>query len=137
MTLDATSRFTWRRRDDSGWHWGNAHALNGPCTGCTSNYPAGCPNCGGRLHREPIADNGLTYSYCCQGERTDENGGALRVRSAPSRAEAAAKAEMLERERRQRADRLLDRVLGGVLTVKVALAVVFVAAIVVGLLIDV
>lgn len=122
-------RFQWRRRDDGIWGWGFTHATAGLCSGCTRDTPETCPRCDGRLHHEPvIEDNGLVRTYFCQQERTDQNGGAARMRWAPSIADTRF-AQARERARR---DRRLEQVIKTIVGVKVALFVLCVAAIAIG-----
>ncbi|MFE4756011.1 hypothetical protein ACFRIB_38270 [Streptomyces mirabilis] len=133
---DTTPRFEWRHRQDDGWGWSVAHTIDGPCSGCCpTNALRDCPRCAGRLHREPaIIDDQLDEALFCQQERTDGKGRATRMRSAPSEAETAAKIAAMRRRDRERVDRWIGRVVGGVLAVKVALAALFVVAVVLGFL---
>lgn len=120
-------RFQWRRRDDSGWGWGSTHTTAGPCTSCPDGTPEECPRCSGRLHQEPVFDNGLSRAYFCQQERTDRGGGGTRMRGAPSVAQIRAGLQA----KADRRELLLDRAIQGVLAVKVTLFVLFVAVVVV------
>lgn len=98
-------RVQWRRRDDAGWNWSSAHTLTGPCPACPANTPAECPRCQGRLHRDPVADNGLSHTYLCQDERADREGRPQRTRSVRSAAQIRATLDREERERRAAWDR--------------------------------
>jgi hypothetical protein len=131
-----TPRFQWRYRQDGGWSWSNAHTIDGPCSGCCPRDALrDCQRCGGRLHREPaIIDDRLGEVLFCQEERADGAGRQTRVRSAESQAQIVARVEAMHRERRERVDRWIGRVVGGVLAVKLVFAVLFVVVVVAGIL---
>jgi hypothetical protein len=81
-----------------------------------------------------MIDDHLSEALYCQQEHTDAKGRPTRTRSALSEAELSAKVAAMQRQHRERVDRWIGRVVGGVLAAKVALAAVFVVAAVWGVL---
>ncbi|WP_329214825.1 hypothetical protein OG352_05275 [Streptomyces sp. NBC_01485] len=133
---DLTPCFNWRYRQDDGWGWSRAHTIEGPCFGCSPRKAVRtCPRCGGRLHRDvAILDDRLGEALFCQQERADGSGLPTRTRAAESEALLAARLEARHQEHRERMDRWIGRVVGGVLAVKVLLAIVFVLLVAAGIL---
>lgn len=78
--------FQWRRWDAFlDWTWGEAHTASDACAGCCCGAPERCPDCGGRLHRDPLEldlGEGIenTHSEFCE-NRDTANG--RQVRAAP------------------------------------------------------
>lgn len=130
---DTTPRFEWRHRQGDGWGWSVAHTVEGPCSGCCPRESLrACPRCGGRLHRESaVIDDRLGEVLYCQQERRDGVGRPARMRSAESEARLVARLAAERQRDRERVDRWVSRVAGGVLAVKVALAI-FVLAVALG-----
>lgn len=131
---DPTPRFQWRHRQDEGWGWSSSHTVEGPCSGCCPRDALSvCPRCGGRLHRDiAIIDAHVGGALFCQQERVDGAGRPARMRSAESQARIVARLEAQRRERDERLDRWIGRLVGGVLAVKLLLAVALVMLVVFG-----
>lgn len=72
-------RFQWKLHDGGEQRWSNEHTLEGACPGCCCNGPSVCPDCGSRLHWEPV--EGMTpdgwetvHAEICQQEKEDDIG---------------------------------------------------------------
>lgn len=77
--VTAPSSFQWQVYDGGESRWSDAHAVEGSCPRCCCQGVEQCPDCGGRLHHEPV--EGLTqdgwevvHSHYCQQEQEDEAG---------------------------------------------------------------
>ncbi|MEV8248047.1 hypothetical protein AB0R01_30390 [Streptomyces rochei] len=86
-------RFQWKLYDGNEKRWSNEHTLEGVCPGCCCNGPIVCPDCGSRLHQEPVegmtADGWETvHAEICQQEKEDDIGDPAETRDVTPSAEA-------------------------------------------------